>query len=69
MAPGNPSINLSDSPSAYLGLPEKLPNLPSTRRAAENDWEAMFAALDGFGDDFMAERRQPELEERDFMGA
>lgn len=31
-----------------------------------HDWEVMFAALDGFGEDFMAERGQPGLEERNF---
>lgn len=34
-----------------------------------HDWEVMFAALDGFGEDFMAERGQPGLEERDFGSA
>lgn len=29
-----------------------------------HDWEVMFGALDGFGEDFMAERDQPGLQER-----
>jgi len=31
-----------------------------------HDWEVMFGALDGFGEDFMAEREQPDLQERGF---
>lgn len=31
-----------------------------------HDWEVMFAALDGFGEDFMAKREQPGLDERNF---
>lgn len=31
-----------------------------------HDWEVMFAAIDGFGEDFMAEREQPGLDERSF---
>lgn len=34
-----------------------------------HDWEVMFAALDGFGEDFMAEREQPALQERAFEGS
>ena len=34
-----------------------------------HDWEVMFAALDGFGEDFMEDRRQFGLQERDFEGA
>ena len=30
------------------------------------DWEVMFGALDGFGEDFMAERGQPVMQERVF---
>jgi len=29
-----------------------------------HDWAVMFGALDGFGEDFMAEREQPALQER-----
>lgn len=31
-----------------------------------HDWEVMFAALDGFGEDFMKERPQPPLQKRVF---
>jgi antitoxin VapB len=31
-----------------------------------HDWEVMFAALDGFDEDFMRERPQPPLQERVF---
>jgi len=31
-----------------------------------HDWEVMFGALDGFGEDFMAEREQPAMQERSF---
>jgi antitoxin VapB len=34
-----------------------------------HDWEVMFGALDGFGEDFMAERVQPALQERGFGDA
>lgn len=34
-----------------------------------HDWEVMFAALDGFGEDFMAKREQPALQERAFEGS
>jgi antitoxin VapB len=34
-----------------------------------HDWEVMFDALDGFGEDFMAEREQPGLQERGFEDA
>lgn len=32
----------------------------------DHDWAVMFGALDGFGEDFMAEREQPGLQERGF---
>jgi antitoxin VapB len=31
-----------------------------------HDWEVMFGALDGFTEDFMADREQPDLQERVF---
>lgn len=31
-----------------------------------HDWEVMFSSLDGFGEDFMSERKQPVLQERVF---
>ena len=31
-----------------------------------HDWEVMFGTLDGFGEDFMAEREQPKVQERSF---
>lgn len=31
-----------------------------------HDWELLFGALDGFGEDFMAEREQPVMQERVF---
>lgn len=34
-----------------------------------HDWEVMFSAIDGFGNDFMADRDQPELENRNFEGS
>ena len=33
-----------------------------------HDWEVMFGALDGFGEDFMAEREQPALQNRALDG-
>jgi antitoxin VapB len=33
-----------------------------------HDWEVMFAALEGFGEDFMMDRLQPALQERVFEG-
>jgi len=34
-----------------------------------HDWEVMFGALDGFGEDFMEEREQPALQERGLDGS
>lgn len=31
-----------------------------------HDWEVLFGALDGFDDDFMADRGQPAAQERSF---
>lgn len=34
-----------------------------------HDWEVMFGALDGFGEDFMTVREQPALQDRAFEGS
>jgi antitoxin VapB len=31
----------------------------------DDPWEALVQSLDAFSDDFLTERRQPELEERE----
>jgi len=33
----------------------------------DNHWETMVRSLDNFSDDFMAERIQPKLEDRDSL--
>lgn len=33
----------------------------------DDPWKEMLDSLDTFSDDFMAERKQPEIQERDFF--
>ena len=34
---------------------------------AKNSWDSLLGSLDNFSDDFMSERRQPKIQEREFL--